>query len=186
MVTAYRYYFKTRLGYFTVGLSLSITCHRQKIARSETQDYLAITVHVRGMDRGTVRLQDAIVIISDADERSTSNDNLSQTKEPISLNDIFRYAHVKNETDIPETKGRGYRFKITPRKYAHHNPLLSIAPGEEVNWGCVTRVTKDRAYVVEVVVLGSPPETKTRFKDITGQWRASCISLPIQIAEEVR
>jgi hypothetical protein len=68
-------------------------------------------------------------------------------------------------------------LKILINTYAHDRSFLSITPGEETEWGCVAKVARDQACIVEVVVLGSAP--KRLLRPITGQWRASCASLPV-------
>jgi hypothetical protein len=171
---AYLYFNKSLLGYDKVGLSLSVTCRRQRVNGSGSDDHLAVSVHVKGRSRGTVRLQDAVVLITDADAQAPPSRS-------IEIREIYRYGR-EEDTVLIEADRAGKkqtikypRAKISLAGLAPGNPLLNITPEEETEWGCASTVASDRVYIVEAVVLGMP--LKGGF---TGQWRASTVALPLR------
>jgi hypothetical protein len=170
---AYLYFNKSLLGYDKVGMSLSVTCRRQQVNGSGNEDHLAVSVHVKGQRRGTVRLQDAVVLITDTDAQAPP-------ARSIEIREIFRYRREEDVVLIEEDRAgkrqtvKCPRAKISLASLAPGNPLLNITPEEETEWACALTVASGRVYIVEAVVLGLPLKG-----GLTGQWRASTVALPL-------
>jgi|HubBroStandDraft_1064217.scaffolds.fasta_scaffold36603_2 hypothetical protein len=169
----YLYFNKSLLGYDKVGMSLSVTYRRQRVDGSGSEDHLAVSVHVKGQSRGAVRLQDAVVLITDADSQAPPSRG-------IEIREIFRYRREEDAVLIEEDRAgkrrtvKYPRAKISLAGLAPGNPLLNITSEEETEWGCASTVASGRVYIVEAVVLGMSVKG-----GVSGQWRASTVALPL-------
>jgi hypothetical protein len=56
-----------------------------------------------------------------------------------------------------------------------HEKLLMLTPSEKTSFSCHFRVPKDAICTVELAVVGKKP-----YSPVTGQWRASKVSMPTQ------
>lgn len=147
-------------GYLITNLSLSLHCGRQR--QNDRFDDLVIRVKLTKGDRGALSLHDA--------QARVTFDGTSNTYVFRGLKRLSR----KKETK-PRRKIVGWaRRSIDWENGAETSPFLKMTPGEETELSLGCAVPADKVCNVEVVILGKRP-TSTKF----GQWRASCISLPV-------
>jgi hypothetical protein len=137
-------------GDFVVDASLTATTQRSA-SHSPGVDYLSVVVDLKRGSRGSLRLHDAVVIVT---QRGTSQ------KAKLG---IERFSFRQG----------GKCLAVAIGDQAEHVPTLNLAAGESAQFSTWFEVTNADPCVVEVVVVG------TMFASLkVGQWRTSVVSLP--------
>jgi hypothetical protein len=143
--------YKVLSGYFIADLSLKVSCER--FATGQGMEILAASAILKKGDKGTIRIHDAKVRISDdagnvfAVQRMTGIDRLSFETEKDRMKILFN--------SVSKT------------------PWLSLPPGDETQFVGLCRVPSGQLCLVEFVILG-----RKLWGGKTAQWRASTVSLP--------
>jgi hypothetical protein len=161
-------------GYMTVNLSVSLSLERKK-RNGQERDLVVASVVLKKGNEGKLLLCDVKVRL-----RVVADTPASQNPVSVSLGDDVSQAYSEESGPnyvIQQLTGirRLTRFKNEVYFFKHaEDNLLKLAPGDEMNLGCIFEVPSNGVCVVDIVVLGS----KT-FGHRRGQWRASRVSLPL-------
>ena len=147
--------FKAMSGHEILNLKLSVQTRRQPKENSDT-DYLAIEAAVAKGDRASVQIHDAQVRVTVRGKSKT-----------LPLEGVERLSIQRT------VEGEICRQVVLWGTRSKQATFLSLTPGEETEFSCLTEVPRDEPCLVEVVFLGQRPNSVR-----LGQWRASHISLP--------
>jgi hypothetical protein len=140
-------------GYFRVNLSLSLNCKRQHL--DGDRDYLVVILHLKKGDNGSLALHEAAATIM-----------YNGSKEVSHFPSVTRLDTNRPETNAP--------CKIDWEQIDSQSPLLNIIPGEEADFSLWREVPCNAVCQIEAVVIGQKLSGHP-----VGQWRVSCVSLPI-------
>lgn len=133
--------------------NMSIELSLKRGHRSEQQDILAITIALVKGDRGTIKLLNAAARVICDGDRKA-----------IDLPGLQRLHTGELRKGV---------WQVSDRR-----PYLYFTPGEKTVFGTHATVPHGSPCIVEVVFAG-----KTPIYWRSGQWRASCVSLPLDNAE---
>jgi len=141
---------KALQGFFVIDVSLSASLERT--ASSEVGiDYLSVAVDLKRGSRGTLRMHDAVVFVTQG-----------QTVQELKLG-IGRYSSTMV----------GKRRFLNVATLSESAPTLNLSPGEAARFSTWCSVASKEPCSINVVVIG------TMFlSPALGQWRTSAISLP--------
>jgi hypothetical protein len=139
-------------GFHIPNLSVSIACER-RASPAAGNDWLAITVTLKKLDRGTLSLSLVDVKIGEA--------------APIPM----WGAHLVTKGNDPLYRGIAKAGDLDWEPN-NHEPL-NLTPGEETQLSAVCQVEADAAHQVKIVIVAFQ-----RGFDRYGQWQASAVSLP--------
>jgi hypothetical protein len=145
--------YRARVGYFRINLSLSVGSSRGR--RSETEDYLVVSVKLTKGPNGSLTLHDAQARVSWAGGGRC-----------LTFPGIARSSF--DTTSVPHARKQAAWDRVSAE-----SPFLKIVPGEETELAVHCEVPRNEVCSIEVVVLGQ----QTNRKPI-GQWKASHVSLP--------
>jgi hypothetical protein len=152
--------YKTLTGYLLVNLTLAVSCTRQRTADG-SKDYLVVTVHMKKGPNGSVALHDVRALVK-----------CDQYAAEI----IFTGNSRSSYRTVPD----GSRRQINWSKESESSPLIKLVPDEETDMSGLCEVPIDAACTVEVAVLGKRVAGKA-----FGQWKASCVSLPVPTSRSI-
>jgi hypothetical protein len=144
--------YKVLSGYFITDLSVKISCER--FTQKPGTDYVAVTAILKKGDKGTIRIHDAKVRITNSDgkvvdeQQMTGVDRLSFT------------------TDRDDRKRINFD-RLAEKKW------LSLPPGDETQFAGLCSAPQAFPGLVEVVILG-----RKLWGGKVAQWRASAVSFP--------
>jgi hypothetical protein len=144
--------YKALSGYFITDLSLKITCKRFVSADA---DSLSVTATLKKGDKGTIRIHDARVRLTDAADGTVLDEKTMAGTNRLSFN-----------TDASE------RITATFNRDSK-TPWLSLPPGDETQFAAYFDVPYGTPCLLEVVILG-----KKLWGGKAAQWRASAVSFP--------
>ena len=148
--------YKAYTGYLRVNLSLSIQCQRHASATAG-EDYLAVSVRLAKGANGSLTLHDVKARIAHHQEVQ-----------------FLSFTGVTRSECVSELQP--YARKVVDwSRLSEQSPLLKVVPGEETQLSAFCKIPAGWACVVEVVVLGQRTNRRAM-----GQWKASCVSLPIE------
>jgi hypothetical protein len=141
---------KAMQGFFVIDVSLSTSLERTASPEIGV-DYLSVAVDLKRGARGTLRMHDAVVSVTQG-----------QTIQELKLG-IGRVSFTTASK----------RRSVNVAKLSDSAPTLNLAPGESARFSTWCSVASDEPCTVDVVVIG------TMFlSPAVGQWRTSAISLP--------
>jgi len=146
--------YKVLAGYFITDVSLTISSVRAP--REQGHDYLSVTASLKKGDKGTIRIHDARVRIT-----QQMSDNVVDEQRMIGID---RLSYTTDQTG---------RLRIDFSKASKTAPWLSLPPGDETQFVALCDVPNTLPCSIEVVILGC-----RLWGGRTGQWRASAISFP--------
>jgi len=137
-------------GFEIIDASLTLKADRRTAAGGN--DYLAVTVTLKRGTKGGLRLHDAEITVNQGDA--------VQLLKP----DIRRLTF--DEKSDP---------KNLVRLQSRTSPTLNLAPGEEASFAVLCQVKTNEPCIIDATVIG-----KKFWSLVTGQWRSSVVSLPLQ------
>lgn len=144
--------YKVLSGYFITDLSMRISCER--FARESGTDYVAVTATLKKGDKGTIRIHDAKV-------RITNNDGK-----------VMDEQHMRGVDRLSFTTDRVDRKRVNFDRLAEKT-WLSLPPGDETQFAGLCIAPQGVPGLVEVVILG-----RKLWGGKVAQWRASAVSFP--------
>jgi len=144
--------YKIVSGYFITDLSLRITCERFPL--DNESDNLSVAAMVRKGDKGTVRIHDCKIRVTDMAGQVLDEKRMCGT-DRLSFN-------------MDKTGRMSITFARTSKKHG-----LSLPPGDETQFAGLCNVPTETPCMVEVVILG-----KKLWGGKAAQWRASAVSFP--------
>lgn len=148
--------YKAVSGYLIVDASLRLDCERKRVGSDQ---FLKVTATVKKGERGAIRLLDSRVRLTQGGA------TIGESQEFVG---IRRLSFVTSSDGIK---------KVVFEKLSKDR-ILNFAPGDEMQFSAFFRVEGDDVYVIEAVVLGS--RVVLGLRRYLCQWRASCVSLPVQ------
>jgi len=141
-------------GYFLPNIVLEVATDRRHSTDS-SKDIVAISTTIIKGDRGRILIHDAQVRITAASTRSVV---------PLVGTERLTYRKEKSEP---------YSRRVLWDQRAESAPFLSVTPGEKTTFSCYAEIASNEPCTIEVVIVGKRPYSR-----MTGQWRASHVSLP--------
>jgi hypothetical protein len=142
---------KALQGYLVIDMSVSVIPARQT-GDTGNLDYLVASVKLQKGDRGSFRLHDARIIVTQGQNKQESRLGFER----------FSFRRT------------GKLLAINLDKLSSRIPTLNLAAGESTEVSTWFSIGKDQPCLVEVIVIG------TGFlSPFVGQWRASAVSLPL-------
>lgn len=145
--------YKVVSGYFITDLSMEVSCER--FLRGDQKEDLAVTAVLKKGEKGTVRVHDAKILVTD------------------------QYGHLVDEQPLIGIDRLSFttddlgRMRIAFDRISEQVPWLSLPPGDETQFAALCHVPAAQPYVVHVVILG-----RKLWGGKTAQWRASVVSFP--------
>jgi len=143
--------FKFLQGYLVVDMSATVVPSRQASSKAGT-DYLVAAVSLKKGQRGSFRLHDARVLVTQGGVRQESRLGFE------------RYSFRRTDKLL----------SINFDRLSSRVPTLNLAAGESMETSIWFSVGSDQPCLVEVIVMGTG-----FFSLVVGQWRASAVSLPV-------
>jgi len=155
--------YKVLSGYFITDLSVKVSCERlpqtprgavgESTIGQGDEVLLAATAILKKGDKGTIRIHDAKVRISD---------DAGKVLDEQRMIGIDRLSFTTNDD----------RMEIDFDRLSK-TPWLSLPPGDETQFVGLCRVPSGQPCLVEFVILG-----RKLWGGKTAQWRASTVSFP--------
>ena len=152
--------YKAISGYLRVNLTTFVSCTRQR-AEDGTGDYLAIQLDLKKGPNGSVALHDVRALVKSAKPEDRDKPGV-----------VLVFTGNSRLTFVPSADGS--RRQVDWSQESRTSPLIKLVPDEETNMSVCCKVESEGVYSVEVAVLGKRVAGR-KF----GQWKASCISLPV-------
>lgn len=146
--------FKAITGYLWIDLSLALDCQRASQSDGE-RDFLTVNLLLnKGPNSGLTLHSLQARILYDKE---------------IQFRD---FGHIKRSTVRDQCSSVKPEDWLTVDK---KSPFLKLIPNEETQFSLVCELPSNLAAIVEVIVVGK----RTRLGRSYGQWKTSCVSLPL-------
>ncbi len=158
MAAAGFFLYKVIAGHLFPNLEVSLDCSRQPNSHSG-KDFLKITVTLTKGEYGTLR-------IHDVQARITSENSAAR---------FVSFIGVDRRSFLCERFNGQERKIIDWVNRSKQNPFLQISPKEKTQFSAYTEIPQEVPCAIDVAILG-----KILASWKFGQWRASCISLPLK------
>jgi hypothetical protein len=146
--------YKAVSGYLRVNLAMKVNCERQP--SSDGMDFLAIQVHLKKGQNGTL-------VMHDLSARVTYGDH----KEEVQFDGVRRLARKL------EPISRTGRAFIDWSMNDDTSPLLKLVPEEEIDLTALHKVPSDAVCLVQVCLVG-----QALSRPVFGQYKCSTASFP--------
>jgi hypothetical protein len=140
--------YRAWVGFFNLNCAVTLRCDRAR--KSDSEDYLALTVVIEKGETAAMTLDDV------------------EARFRVGEQDRIQMLEV-GRTLRSQASGQGATWVED-----HTHPNLYISPKDRIEVACLTAVPSREACLVDVVVRGR----KRRGQGFRAQWRSSVVSLP--------
>ena len=165
--------YKVVAGYMVGSASLRLTCNRAPQNVTPDMDYLAVVAIVKRGTGSTFVLHEARARVTNAHGAAVPD----WRELPLA---VQLPAPVNTETTLIASQRLSSRtssddvLQVKFHQVSDKQPLLNLAPGDEMQFAALYEIRRDQPCVVEVAVIG-----KSRGGTKRALWCASDVSLPI-------